>query len=222
MKTTILFIVILFTGVLFGQTKVGQVSFLLGTIEYTVDGTSEWKPVDVGSNIFSNWIIRGADDAELEITWDNGDVSELSELKIIKVSELMKNANLETDWLDRMKNKIDVLFTENEASKVQGVAGIRRSEVTIEKEDSIYWAEPQAADFNEGYVAFQNADYDKAILIFEQVVSQEPLSKKSEIARSCLITIYSNKSDSLKVAEQTKIFIKDFPNSNLLPLMNEK
>ncbi len=222
MKTTILFIVILFTGVLFGQTKVGQVSFLLGTVEYTVDGTSEWKPVDVGSKIFSNWIIRGTDDAELEITWDNGDVSELSELKIIKVSELMKNANLETDWLDRMKNKIDVLFTENEASKVQGVAGIRRSEVTIEKEDSIYWAEPQVADFNEGYVAFQNADYDKAILIFEQVVSQEPLSKKSEIARSCLITIYSNKNDSLKVAEQTKIFIKDFPNSDLLPLMKEK
>ncbi len=221
MKITILFLVILLTGVLFGQTKVGQVSFMLGNIEYSVEGSSEWKAIDVGSNVFSNWIIRGTDDAELEITWDNGDISELSELKSIKVVELMKNANLETDWLDRMKNKIDVMFTENEASKVQGVAGIRRSEVTIEKEDSIYWAEPQTADFKEGYVAFQNADYDKAISIFEQVVIQEPLSKRGEISRSCLITIYANKNDSSKVDEHSKMFIKDFPESDLLPLMNE-
>ena len=221
MKNRILLLFMIFSGIVWGQTKVGQVSFMLGTVEYSLGGSSDWKAIDVGTNVLSNWIIRGADDAELEITWDNGDVSELSDLKSVKVVDLMKNANLETDWLDRMKNKIDVMFTENEVSKVQGVAGIRRSEVTIEKEDSIYWAEPQIVDFNEGYVAFQNADYDKAISIFEQVVLQDPLSKKGEISRSCLITIYSNKNDKAKVDEHREIFIRDFPESDLLGLMKE-
>ncbi len=221
MKIRILFFFMILSGIILGQTKVGQVSFMLGTVEYSLDGSSDWKAIDVGTNVFSNWIIRGADDAELEITWDNGNVSELTLLKSVKVIDLMKNANLETDWLDRMKNKIDVIFSENEASKVQGVAGIRRTEVTIEKKDSIYWAEPQIADFNEGYVAFQNADYDKAISIFEEVVLQDPLSKKGEIARSCLITIYANKNDKPKVDEHIKLFVKDFPESELLQLIEE-
>ncbi len=221
MKIRILFFLVILNGIILGQTKVGQVSFMLGTVEYSLNGSSDWKAMDIGTNIFSNWIIRGVDDAEIEITWDNGNVSELSQLNSIKVIDLMKNANLETDWLDRMKNKIDVMFTDNEASKVQGVAGIRRTEVTIEKEDSIYWAEPQSADFNEGYVAFQNADYDKAISIFEDVVLQDPLSKKGEISRSCLITIYSNKKDSAKVDEYIKLFTKDFPDSELLTLIKE-
>ncbi|MDA3860157.1 MAG: hypothetical protein PF445_02935 [Melioribacteraceae bacterium] len=221
MKIKIFFLFFVLSGVILGQTKVGQVSFMLGTVEYSLDGSTEWKAIDVGTNILSNWVIRGVDDAELEITWENGDVSELSDLKSVKVIDLMKNSNLETDGLDRMKNKIDVMFTENEASKVQGVAGIRRSEVTIEKEDSIYWAEPTPADFSEGYVAFQNADFDKAITVFEQVVLQDPLSKKGEISRSCLITIYTNKNDQPKVDEHTKIFMRDFPESELLQLMEE-
>ena len=221
MKIGMLFFFMIFNGIILGQTKVGQVSFILGTVEYSINGSSEWKAIEIGTNVFSNWIIRGADDAELEITWDNGNVSELSQLNSVKVVDLMKNANLETDWLDRMKNKIDVMFTDNEASKVQGVAGIRRTEVTIEKEDSIYWAEPQIADFNEGYVAFQNADYDKAITIFEDVVSQDPLSKKAEISRSCLITMYTNKNDKVKADEHINLFTKDFPDSELLQLINE-
>ena len=221
MKIGILFFFMVLSGIILGQTKVGQVSFMLGTVEYSLGGSSDWKAIDVGTNVFSNWIIRGTDDAEIEITWDNGNVSELTLLKSVNVIDLMKNANLETDWLDRMKNKIDVIFSENEASKVQGVAGIRRTEVTIEKKDSIYWAEPQIADFNEGYVAFQNADYDKAISIFEEVVLQDPLSKKGEIARSCLITIYANKNDKPKVDEHIKLFVKDFPESELLQLIEE-
>jgi len=221
MKIGILFFFMVLSGIILGQTKVGQVSFMLGTVEYSLGGSSDWKAIDVGTNVFSNWNIRGTDDAEIEITWDNGNVSELTLLKSVNVIDLMKNANLETDWLDRMKNKIDVIFSENEASKVQGVAGIRRTEVTIEKKDSIYWAEPQIADFNEGYVAFQNADYDKAISIFEEVVLQDPLSKKGEIARSCLITIYANKNDKPKVDEHIKLFVKDFPESELLQLIEE-
>ncbi len=221
MKIRILFFLVILNGIILGQTKVGQVSFMLGTVEYSLNGSSDWKAMDIGTNIFSNWIIRGVDDAEIEITWDNGNVSELSQLNSVKVIDLMKNANLETDWLDRMKNKIDVMFTDNEASKVQGVAGIRRSEVTIEKEDSIYWAEPQVADFNEGYVAFQNADYDKAISIFEDVVLQDPLSKKGEISRSCLITIYTNKNDKAMADEHIILFTRDFPDSELLSLIKE-
>ena len=222
-RIALLFVMLfMFNSFIFSQTKVGEVSFVLGTVEYSLDGKSEWKSVDVGSNVLSNWVLRGSDDAELEITWESGDVSELSNLKSIKVIDLMSNANMETDWLDRMKNKIDVMFTENEASKVQGVAGIRRSEVTIEKEDSIYWAEPEIANFNEGYVAFQNANYDKAIALFEQVILQDTLTVKGEIARSCLITMYTNKKNITKAEEHLKRFVVDFPNSELLQLVTEK
>ncbi|PIQ11686.1 MAG: hypothetical protein COW71_00095 [Ignavibacteriales bacterium CG18_big_fil_WC_8_21_14_2_50_31_20] len=221
MKIKLLFFSIIINCAIFGQTKVGQISFLLGTVEYSIETKAEWKPLDVGMNIFSNWVIRGADDAELEITWDNGVISEVSDLNSVKVTDLMKKANLETDWLDRMKNKIDVMFAENEASKVQGVAGIRRSEVTIEKKDSIYWAEPQSTDFNDGYAAFQNADYEKATTIFEQVVSQDPLTKKGEIARSCLVAIYTKTNNKAKADEHLGIFLRDFPNSDLLNVMKE-
>lgn len=217
----IIVVLVLLSSMTIAQTRVGQVSFLLGTVEYSTDGNN-WSAVDVGSNVLSNWILRGDDDAELEITWENGDVSELSDLKLIKIIDVMANSNMETDWLDRMKNKIDVMFTENEASKVQGVAGIRRSEVTIEKEDSIYWAEPETANFNEGYIAFQNGDYDKAIDILENVVLQDPLTMKGEIARSCLITIYTNKKDIEKATKHRERFIADFPNSELLNLVKEK
>jgi len=222
MKAKLLFVsVIILTNIIFAQTKVGEVSFLLGNVEFTVENTNNWKPMDVGTKILSNWVIRGTGDAELEITWNNGVISELSNLNSVKVIDLMKKANLKTDWLDRMKNKIDVMFAENEASKVQGVAGIRRSEVTIEKKDSIYWAEPQAANFNEGYSAFQSGDYDKAVPIFEQVVLQDPLTKKGELARSCLITMYTNKNDKIKADEHLQIFLKDFPQSELINIMNE-
>ncbi len=222
MKAKLLFIsVIILTNIIFAQTKVGEVSFLLGKVEFTVENTNNWKPMDIGTKILSNWVIRATGDAELEITWNNGVVSELSNLNSVKVVDLMKKANLKTDWLDRMKNKIGVMFAENEASKVQGVAGIRRTEVTIEKKDSIYWAEPKSANFNEGYSAFQNGDYDKAIPIFEQVVLQDPLTKKGELARSCLIIMYTNKNDKTKADEHLQIFLKDFPQSELINIMNE-
>ncbi|MBU0473596.1 MAG: tetratricopeptide repeat protein [Bacteroidetes bacterium] len=221
MKIKLFVFLIMLSCTLLAQTKVGQISFLLGAVEYSVEGVAEWKPLDVGMNVLSNWVIRGTKDAEIEITWDNGIISEISELNSVKVIDLMKKANLETDWLDKMKNKIDVMFTQNEASKVQGVAGIRRTEVTIEKEDSIYWAEPIVSNFNDGYSAFQNGDYDKAITIFEQVVLQEPLTKKGEIARSSLIAIYSQKNNKEKADEHLKIFLRDFPNSDLLNVLNE-
>ena len=221
MKIKLLFFSIIINCAFLGQTKVGQVSFLLGTIEYSNESKAEWKPLDVGMNIFSNWVIRGANDAELEITWDNGVTSEISDLNSVKVLDLMKKANLETDWLDRMKNKIDVMFSENEASKVQGVAGIRRSEVIIEKKDSIYWAEPRSSNFNEGYIAFKNGDYDKASTIFEQVILEEPLTKKGEIARSCLVAIYSKTNNKVKAGEHLNIFLRDFPKSDLLNVLKD-
>ena len=97
MKIKLLFFSIIINCAIFGQTKVGQISFLLGTVEYSIETKAEWKPLDVGMNIFSNWVIRGADDAELEITWDNGVISEVSDLNSVKVTDLMKKANLETD-----------------------------------------------------------------------------------------------------------------------------
>ena len=68
------------------------------------------------------------------------------------------------------------MFSEIESENVQGVAGVRRTEVTIDKKDTLYWPKLESASFKEGYIAFQNGDYEKAIDIFEILVSKSRIS----------------------------------------------
>lgn len=224
MKTKLpLFVLFFFLGVglCYAQTAIGTVSFLLGESEYTVEGSTDWKKLKIDDKIQSDWILKTGKDSELEITWDNGESSSISANTTIKVLDLIKDLKVETEWLDRVKNKLSLLLSSTDDNKVQGVAGVRREAAKEVEQDSIYWMKLKEADFNEGYEAFRNNDFDKSITIFEEVVNQSPLSKRAEIARACLITMYKEKGEEKLALKHLNSFMKDFPESDMTELLQE-
>ncbi len=224
MKTKLLFILFsLFVCSVFiqGQTVVGKVSFFSGDVQVAIEGTNNWEKLKLNSKIASNHILKLIDDSELEIVWNNGETTELSGPKTVKISELLKTVKVQTGLLDRVKKKVGILLTDNESANVRGVAGVRRSEVNIDAKDTLYWQPLNEVNFNDGYTAFKDNNFEKAAQIFEEVVEQNPLNRQAEIARACLITIYTEQKNTDKAKEHYKAFIQDFPNSELLPAIQE-
>ncbi|HPN39140.1 MAG TPA: tetratricopeptide repeat protein [Melioribacteraceae bacterium] len=224
MKVKLLFIgIMFFMGIvlLHGQTVVGKVSFFAGEIQVTVEGSNSWEKVKMNTKIASNHILKLLDDAELEIVWNNGETSELSGPRSVKVADLLKSVKVQTGLLDRVKKKVGILLTDNENANVRGVAGVRRSEVNIEDKDTLYWQPLNEVNFNDGYTAFKDNNFEKAITIFEDVIKQNPLNRQAEISRACLVTIYTEQKNTEKAKEHYNAFVKDFPNSELLPALQE-
>ncbi len=224
MKTKIfIMFTLMILGVAFlnAQTNVGKVSFLIGQAQFAIEGTNNWDALKMSSKIASNHVLKLIDDTEIEITWDNGETTELGGPKTVKVAELLKGLKVQTGWLDRVKKKVGILLTENENSNVRGVAGVRRTEVNIEEKDSLYWQPMQESNFNDGYAAFKDNNFERAAEIFEKVVLQNPLSKQAEISRACLVTIYTELKDKNKADSHLEAFLKDFPDSDLLSIMKE-
>ncbi len=221
-KLPLFLAVIIFTAnICLAQTAIGAVSFLLGDSEYSTDGSANWKKLKMDDKIHSDWTIKTGTDSELEIIWDNGETSSVGANSTIKVLDLIKDLKVETEWLDRVKNKLALLLSSTDDQKIQGVAGVRREEASVEKKDSIYWMELKEADFNEGYEAFRNNDFDKSIKIFEEVVKQSPLSKRAEISRACLITMYKEKGEEQLALKHLNAFMNDFPKSDMTNILKE-
>ncbi len=224
MKSKIIFMVFLFVlsvVMLNAQTTVGKVSFLLGQAQSAVEGTNNWENLKMSSKIASNHVLKLIDDTEMEITWDNGETTEISGPKTVKVTELLKGLKVQTGWLDRVKKKVGILLTDNENANVRGVAGVRRTEVNIEAKDSLYWQPLQETNFNDGYAAFKDNNFERASELFEKVVMQNPLGKQAEIARACLVTIYTELKNTTKANQHLEAFLRDFPDSELLSIMKE-
>lgn len=224
MKIKLLSMIFLFSVCsvfLHGQTVVGKVSFFAGDIQVAVEGTNNWEKIKLNSKIASNHILKLIEDSELEIVWNNGETSELSGPKTVKIAELLKTVKVQTGLLDRVKKKVGILLSDNESANVRGVAGVRRSEVNIDEKDSLYWQPINEVNFNDGYTAFKDNNFEKATQIFEEIVQQNPLNRQAEIARACLITIYTEQNNTEKAREHYKAFVQDFPNSELLPAIQE-
>lgn len=223
MKKIILLIFFITTIVInYSQNKVGKVSYLIGSAEYKNESVNKWEELKLNSNIFNNWEIKTLTESTLEITWENGEVTEIKPNKKIKIKDLMKNLKVESSWSDRMKNKLKLLVnSSDEDKKVQGVAGVRRTEVTVENKDSLYWASKTEANFKDAYGAFLNNELSKSAELFEEVINSNPLDKNSEISRSFLIYIYTQLNKNDKAREHLVLFKRDFPNSELNTLIIE-
>jgi len=220
----ILFLMLFASSFLVSQSNkvVGKVTFLLGSVKYNVEGNKKWNDLQMGMNINYDWILKGSDDSDVEITWNNGEVVEITGSDVKKIADLLKSADIHTGWFDKMKKKVDVMFSKSGTDKVQGVAGVRRSKVTIQKKDSLYWAIPKLPNFKIGYSDFQNGKYDDAIKIFEDVVQKEPLSEKGEIARSCLVLAYSKQNNPQMADKHIQAILRDFPNSDFAKLLKKR
>ena len=222
MKTlSILKVFFFFTFAFFAQAQehVGKVIFLQGNVLYSIEGSNKWQPVKQNSNVFFDWIIKIADDeTELEVKWNNGSTDQFTSQRTFKVKDL-KFGSGQKDVMDRLRNQINTLLTSSKSSKIQGVAGVRRTEVDIKKKDTtLYWQELNEVSFKEGVTAFQNNDTNKSIEILEKYVLQNPSNKNknTELAIVCLISMYKIKNDTTKIIQNSMKLMKDFPNSEFI------
>ena len=222
MKTKLHFLIIIFlANILFAQQEVGKVTFLLGDAQYSKEGSNQWTKIKINEKIFSDYLIKLIDDAEMEIKWNDGEVTELATAGVKKVSDLKKNV-VGGDWLNKVKNQIKVIVTNKKDAQTKGVAGVRRDEVNISKQDtSLYWQDIEEADFNEGYTEFENNDTTKAVKILELYVKQNPSNPNAELAHGCLLVIYNQQNKQDKVAEHIKSLKSDFPASSIIASFEE-
>ena len=128
---------------------------------------------------------------------------------------------VESSWFDRIKAKLQVLFKKSKKSNIKDIAGIRQSEVNIASRDSLFWMPQEETNFNTAYTFYLNNDWDKALPLLENIISENPLNSNSEIARSCLIIIYADKDKKIKAQHHLEKLLEDFPDSELKMLAEE-
>lgn len=222
MKPKIQFLIMfLAANLLFAQQDVGKVTFLLGEAQYSKEGTNQWTKLKINDKIFSDYLVKLIDDAELEIKWNDGEVTSLNTAGIKKVRDLRKGSS-SADWLNKVKNQIKVIVSNKKETQTKGVAGVRREEVNIAKQDtSLFWGDVQEADFYEGYNAFENNDTTKAVNILELYVKQNPTNPNAELAHGCLLLIYNQQNKKDKVVEHLNALKLDFPQSKFIASFEE-
>ncbi|MDP3683248.1 MAG: hypothetical protein Q8S01_04875 [Ignavibacteria bacterium] len=222
MKTlSILKVFFFFTFAFFvqAQVQVGKVTFLQGDALFSIEGSNKWQTIKQNAIVFSDWIIKIADDeTELEIKWNNGSTDQFTSQRTFNVKSIQFSGK-QNNVMDRLRNQVNTLLTSSKSSKIQGVAGVRRSEVDIKKKDTtFYWQELDEVSFNEGITAFQNYDTNKSIEILEKYVLQNPSNKNknTELAIVCLISMFKTRSDTSKIIQHSMKLMKDFPNSEFI------
>lgn len=213
---TVLLAFLLLATNLFSQQELGKVTFVLGDAQYSKEGSNQWTKIKINEKIYSDYLVKLIDDAELEIKWSDGEVTSLTSPGIKKATEIRKG-NASNDWLGKVKNQIKVIVSNKKEAQAKGVAGVRRDEVNISKQDtSLYWQGIEEADFYEGYNAFENNDTAKAVRILDLYTKQNPTNPNSELAYGCLILIYHQRNDQEKVKEYLDLLKVDFPNSSII------
>jgi len=222
MKTNLKIMILLFlANALLAQQELGKVNFLLGDAQFSKEGSNQWTKIKINDKIFSDYLIKLVDDAELEIKWLDGEVTSLATSGIKKAVDLRKGGT-SGDWLGKVKNQIKVIVSNKKEAQAKGVAGVRRDEVNISKQDtSLFWQNAEEADFYEGYTAFENNDSAKAIKILDLFVKQNPTNPNAELAYGCLIMLYHQKNDQAKVDNYLKLLKVDFPNSSIISSYEE-
>ncbi|GAB4147901.1 MAG: hypothetical protein Fur0015_13560 [Ignavibacteriales bacterium] len=222
MKLKIQFLLLFFAATLMlAQQEVGKVTFLLGEVQYSKEGSNQWTKLKINEKIFSDYLLKLIDDAEMEIKWSDGEVTELATAGIKRVADLRKGSE-SGDWLNKVKSQIKVIVSNKKDAQTKGVAGVRRDEVNISKQDtSLYWENFQEADFNEGYTAFENNDTTKAIKILETYVKQNPSNPNAELAHGCLLIIYNQQNKKDKMKEHLNALKQDFPQSKIIASFEE-
>lgn len=212
---------LIFASGIYAQQELGKVTFLLGDAQYSKEGSNQWTKIKINDKIFSDYLIKTIDDAELEIKWLDGEVTSLTTAGIKKASDLQKSSASD-DWLGKVKNQIKVIVSNKKEAQAKGVAGVRRDEVNISQKDtSLFWQDVEEADFYEGYNSFENNDTAKALKILDLYVKQNPTNPNAELAYGCLIMMYHQKKDEAKVEEYLNMLKVDFPSSSIISSYQE-
>ncbi|OPX29802.1 MAG: hypothetical protein B1H06_00885 [Candidatus Cloacimonas sp. 4484_143] len=212
-----LLILIIASSIVLQAEEIGFVSFILGEAEYKINRNAEWKALDIDSIVHETGIIKTGLDTELEITWKhNNQISTLTSEQEISIKQLMIDASKESSWDEKFTSKLNTLFTEANSNEANTVAGIRKSEVELDKESELHWKTEEEVDLKTGVDAFQAQNLGSAIQVFKAVIEMNPLSPDAEFARAYLALSYFLTNRKTEAKEQLTILEKDFPNSVLI------
>lgn len=211
-----LFVIILH-GLALSAEEIGFVSFILGEADYKINRNASWELLDIDSPVHDTGFIKTGLDTELEITWkSNNQISIVASEQEMSIKQLVKEATMESSWDEKFAGKLNSLFVESKDNEANTVAGIRRSEVELEKESELHWKEEKTIDLKKGVEAFQAQNLATAIDIFEKVIDVNQLSPEAEFARAYLALSYFMTGRKSEAKEQLNILQKDFPNSVMI------
>lgn len=196
-------------------TPVGKVSFFLGDVQVKDTINQAYKPVVMNAIIHQEAYVKTGPDASLEIKWNNGTTYVVAANASVSISKLMAEANANPNWRSKMSSKVNNLKLQNKQS-AKSVAGIRRDEVEVKKESTLFWYVDTNFVLEDAITLYDNKDYTTAIPIFEGVINQGPLKQDAELSHAYLIMIYEELGDKAKQKKHTELLKADFPDSTTL------
>lgn len=196
-------------------TPVGKVNFYLGDVQIKDNQNQAYRPAVLNGIVHQEGFVKTGPDASIEIKWTNGCVSKVSSNSQKSIAKLLEESNANPNWRNKLASKASNLKLQSKQS-AKSVAGIRRDEVEVKKESSLFWYTETPLNLDTAQAFFDNKDYASAIPIFEGVINQGPLKKDAELSHSYLILIYDELGDKAKLKQHVDSLKADFPDSSTL------
>ena len=210
--TIILTAIVLF---LFADS-VGKIRFMVGEIQYKASPNLTYKKATLNMEVHSEGFIKTGPDSKAEIQWANGNVSIINANTEIRISKLQAEASSNPNYRNKLWDRMNTSRVQSNKNQANNVAGIRREEVEVFPESQLYWYSEPKYKLEEAFTYFDAKDYQQAAELFEKIIEQAPLSKDAELSHTCLIIIYDQFGDSIKLKQHIKQLKEDFPDSSAL------
>ncbi|MDD4309339.1 MAG: hypothetical protein PHO32_03085 [Candidatus Cloacimonetes bacterium] len=208
---------LIFTLALIALTAatVGKIRFILGEVFYKETQSQIYKTAILNANVSEDGFIKTGLDASAEIEWNSGVTSTVKANTQISISKLLQQANSNPTWKNKMKESLNNLKLQNPRN-ASSVAGIRRDEAEVKKENSLLWFQDPLQSMEDAIALYEAKDFPKAITAFQKVINQGPLKKDAEHSHAYLIMIYDEQNDKVNQQKHIELLKSDFPDSALM------
>ncbi|MEN6444442.1 MAG: hypothetical protein ABFC98_00155 [Candidatus Cloacimonas sp.] len=216
MKKFILTIFIIGMALSIFAVSIGKIRFMVGEVQYKASANLTYKKATLHSDVQPEGYIKTGPDSKAEIQWNNGSVSIIDANTEININKLETAALSNPDYKNKMWNRISALRVQSNQRTASNVAGIRREEAEFLPESQLFWFSEPHYKIEDALTYFDNKDYAKAADLFEKIVEQAPLSKDAELSHTCLILIYDQLGDGIKLKKHIQQLKEDFPDSSTL------
>lgn len=198
----------------------GSIKFFQGTVEYKDSPNSSFKNAALNMPVHRDGVVKTGLAARVEISFSNGSHISVEQNKSLSISKLYEEANASGSWSDKMKRQLNNLSLPKNR-EASSVAGIRRSEVELEKASDLYWEVEELAGIESALSLYEQKRFPEAISLFDQIVLQAPLSKEAELSHMVLALIYEEQGNATARSRHLSKLRSDFPNSRFLEGLND-
>ncbi len=215
MKKDILVFIIVMAICSLSAEIVGKIRFILGEVHYKDSQNLSYKIAALNTQVNSQGYIKTGPGATAEIQWTNGSVYIVEANKQESISKLLAEANSNTNWNNKLWDKVNNLKQQNKQG-ARSVAGIRREEAEVKKESQLFWYMEEPPNIDSAVELYEKREFAKAIPIFEKVINYGPLKREAEMSHAYLILIYGEMKDKTKQKKHVDLLKADFPDSSML------